>query len=367
MIRPPEVDKVVTSLKRLLGKVQTREILTVLDLNSEASAEEIDRAFKETFIPRYHPDRFAGYNDKEIKELTNTLFASTKKAVERLKQDAIRSANMVNSIKEKAKEKPPIEPTKDGTTNPIQQIALGHKPGRKAKDNQSRSKQPPPSKKIHPRPSRVDKGKATGDTVPLYTIKEEKRNKKQDSPLKKHGSPRSGTKDTNDTSRRRTAMGSSFRGNPVQEAVRGRALLRKKDYAGAAQCFARAAYLEKKSAEYKALLGWAMFMEDHSKKREAKALLEKACKLDDDYYLPLYYLGMIFKIEGDLKKALEFFEKSKALNPRNPDVNAELRAAQRKQSIKASPGKKTERSKKRGGTPSGGILSKFFRKKPDSD
>jgi tetratricopeptide (TPR) repeat protein len=106
----------------------------------------------------------------------------------------------------------------------------------------------------------------------------------------------------------------------------GEALFKKREYLKAEEAFAKAHELEK-SANALAAQGWAIYM-DPARKAEAaraKQMMVDAAAIDPRCDRANYQLGVIARVEGDMNKAEQYFQRAVQLNPRHLEANQELR------------------------------------------
>ena len=107
----------------------------------------------------------------------------------------------------------------------------------------------------------------------------------------------------------------------------GMAALMKKNYPKAKEEFNEAIKLNPNEGEYYAQLGWVHFnlnSKDSKQTREAIQYLAKAAKMTPKLDVTHFYIATIFKLTGDLDKAVKAFRKCLALNPKNIRAKSEL-------------------------------------------
>jgi tetratricopeptide (TPR) repeat protein len=113
---------------------------------------------------------------------------------------------------------------------------------------------------------------------------------------------------------------------PNELFKRGELLLKKRDFAGAEECYQKAHQMEPK-AVYLAAQGWCIFM-DPARKADApraRSLMQEALKLDSRNDRALYQLGVMSRVEGDMPRAERYFREAISANPKHLEANQELR------------------------------------------
>jgi CheY-like chemotaxis protein/tetratricopeptide (TPR) repeat protein len=140
----------------------------------------------------------------------------------------------------------------------------------------------------------------------------------------------------------RTAYGESLRnaggGEESGEVARiltaevqfqkGQALLKKKDYPRALEQFKWALELNPEEGEFRALYGWATYLEnpkDEKARAEARQELEKALELAPRSVTGYYYTGQLHKACGELGPAEKMFRKVLEMDPKHVEAARELR------------------------------------------
>ncbi|MCB1152671.1 MAG: response regulator [Deltaproteobacteria bacterium] len=107
----------------------------------------------------------------------------------------------------------------------------------------------------------------------------------------------------------------------------GEDALRDKDFADAAEAFARALAMAPNEAEYHAYLGWARYRaepENADSVRGARELIEKAVKINPSLDTGYYFLGVMAHMLGDKEQARVHLRKAVQLNPDNPRADRAL-------------------------------------------
>lgn len=101
--------------------------------------------------------------------------------------------------------------------------------------------------------------------------------------------------------------------------------LKNNNYAKARQLFEEAVKLNGMASEYKAWLGWAMFLEDSSKYNDCARLILEAVKANPNFDRGFYFLGSIFKARNEHSQAENAFKKAVSINPNNIEAQREIR------------------------------------------
>src|SRR5262249_46330925 len=114
----------------------------------------------------------------------------------------------------------------------------------------------------------------------------------------------------------------------------GEDLLSKQHFAEATESFRRAAELSPASAEYRAYLGWSLFLEDPSAETKALAELVGATQLNPKLDRAYLFLGYIHRDVGRAKQAEGEFEKAIQCNPDCVEALRELRLLQEQEQEK---------------------------------
>ena len=107
--------------------------------------------------------------------------------------------------------------------------------------------------------------------------------------------------------------------------TQGELFLKNRNYAKAVELFQQAVDGNAYAVEYKAYLGWAMFLADPSKYTEAAKLIHEVIKTNPNLDKGFYFLGCIFKARNELSQAENAFKKAVSVNPNNVDAQRELR------------------------------------------
>lgn len=105
----------------------------------------------------------------------------------------------------------------------------------------------------------------------------------------------------------------------------GALFLKNNNFAKARQLFEESVKLNNMASEYKAWLGWALFLEDSSKYTEAAKLIADAVKAMPNFDKGFYFLGCIFKARNEHTQAENAFKKAVGINPNNIEAQRELR------------------------------------------
>jgi len=415
----PEVAKLVSHLTGRVARANSRELLKDLELSDDPTVEEIDEAFQ-LFTRQYHPDRFASLGSEKVKDLSTTLFALTKKRLDKIRKEAARSAKARDAVKEKVAEQAAVDPIKGGTTGPLQKPRVAteasrrsstgpqDRPGsrpvtrpgsrpvpRPATGPQSRPGTQPvprPGTQPVPRPATGPQSRPGTQPVPRPGTKPVPRSetgpqqrvgtqpvpRPGTGPVPRPGTgpqqrvgtqpvPRPGTgpvpqPDVAAKTRTRAGLGGRGRVDPLKEAARGRMALRRKAYKEASNHFARAVLADPDSAEYLALLGRATFLADRERHDEAQKLLDKAAALDPNYEWTWVYMGQMAKMLDNEKRAMEHFRQALRINPNNSEAKIEVRVHERRGKAKAAAASETTSAKKDKGSLLGGLFGRGKKK-----
>ena len=108
----------------------------------------------------------------------------------------------------------------------------------------------------------------------------------------------------------------------------GQKLLDEADYPGTLSAFQRAAELAPNVGEYRACVGWAMYLVYGSEEttiREAIAHAKAGMKLAPEHHHPALVLGRLYQCTSRLDLATKAFERAVQLNPQSIEAVRELR------------------------------------------
>jgi len=108
----------------------------------------------------------------------------------------------------------------------------------------------------------------------------------------------------------------------------GEELLRQRRFGEAAEAFRRATELSPESAEYRAYLGWSLFLQDPHSEQRALDELEEATRLNPKLDRAYLFLGYIHRDGGRADEAEHQFAKAIQCNPDCSEALRELRALQ---------------------------------------
>jgi DNA-binding response OmpR family regulator/curved DNA-binding protein CbpA len=108
----------------------------------------------------------------------------------------------------------------------------------------------------------------------------------------------------------------------------GEELLRQRRFGESAEAFRRATELSPESAEYRAYLGWALFLQDPRSEQRALDELEEATRLNPKLDRAYLFLGYIHRDGGRPEDAEQQFSKAIQCNPDCSEALRELRALQ---------------------------------------
>ncbi len=117
----------------------------------------------------------------------------------------------------------------------------------------------------------------------------------------------------------------------------GKVAMRRKDWLKAKQSFQNAIKLNPKEGEFYSELGWASYNmkpNDSVIKEEAVKYLEKAIEMSPKLADAHHYLAMIYKTEGKLNKAVEYFQRTLQLDPRHARAKSEMNLIKMRQKQK---------------------------------
>jgi DNA-binding response OmpR family regulator/tetratricopeptide (TPR) repeat protein len=108
----------------------------------------------------------------------------------------------------------------------------------------------------------------------------------------------------------------------------GEELLAKRQYNYAADAFRHACELSAESSEYRAYLGWALFLQDPAQEERALAELSEAVRLNPKLARAYLFRGYLHRDAGRLKAAESEFERAIQCNPDCQEAVDELRRLQ---------------------------------------
>lgn len=112
------------------------------------------------------------------------------------------------------------------------------------------------------------------------------------------------------------------------EFRKGQAYLRANNFDGAFKCFQTAVDMNPKEAEFYVYLGWSMYnkpgktSEDAARGREHVA---KGISINPRIAMAYYFLGFIYRVEGNLDAALKEFDRALRYNPNLVEALREIR------------------------------------------
>lgn len=136
------------------------------------------------------------------------------------------------------------------------------------------------------------------------------------------------------------------------EFQKGEVLLKAGKLEEALKHFSKACELNREEEEYRIFLGWVTYRLGKREKNEIKAkegrrLIEQGVQRSPDSEKGHFFLAQIYKIEGDVQRAVREFERVLQINSENADARMELRVLQQR----------VEREKDK----PKGIFGKFFK------
>ncbi|MFQ5901897.1 MAG: DnaJ domain-containing protein, partial [Thermodesulfobacteriota bacterium] len=110
---------------------------------------------------------------------------------------------------------------------------------------------------------------------------------------------------------------------------KGRAALRiRKAYKEALEAFEWAVKMNPHEGEYKAYLGWALFKANPRERKKAMDTIRVAITLNPKQDMAYYFLGVLYRIEGNIKMARQLFQQALERNPYLAEARSELRLIQ---------------------------------------
>ena len=124
------------------------------------------------------------------------------------------------------------------------------------------------------------------------------------------------------------AQQSSEEAQAARQYRSGQKLLDEADYPGALGAFERAAELCPRVGEYRACIGWALYLvygNEETSIRQAIAHAKAGMKLAPDHYHPALVLGRLYQCTSRLDLATKAFERAVQLNPQSIEAVRELR------------------------------------------
>jgi tetratricopeptide (TPR) repeat protein len=107
--------------------------------------------------------------------------------------------------------------------------------------------------------------------------------------------------------------------------TQGELYLKNRNYAKAREFFQEAVNLNAYAVEFKAYLGWSIFLDDPGQFTEAAKTIHEAIKANPNLDRGYYFLGCIFKARNEMSQAENAFKKAVAVNAGNVDAQRELR------------------------------------------
>lgn len=141
--------------------------------------------------------------------------------------------------------------------------------------------------------------------------------------------------------------------NASTDFQKAEVMLKRHDEAAALRYAQAAAEADPTQAEYLALYGWLVSMQDKAGLARGKELLDRAVSMDPDSDRALYYRGTVQKRLGKLDEAIKDFRRAADLNEKNLDAVREVRL----HDMRANAGRL---KKDEGG---GGLFGGLFKKK----
>lgn len=109
---------------------------------------------------------------------------------------------------------------------------------------------------------------------------------------------------------------------------KGKMALHRRDYKMAIEAFEWAVKMNSNEGEYKAYLGWAVFNANPHDRERAMTLIREAVHLNPKEARAHYFLGVLYRVGGDIKMARQLFQKAIELNPYLVEAKSELRFLQ---------------------------------------
>lgn len=119
--------------------------------------------------------------------------------------------------------------------------------------------------------------------------------------------------------------------NAELQFQKGKIALSRKDYKSAREAFEWTLKLNPDEGEYKTYLGWTIFNlcpKDTAEVKKAKELIQGGISSNPKQDRAYYFLGVIWRVEGNLDEAESCFNKAVQKNPNLPEALSELRLIQ---------------------------------------
>lgn len=119
--------------------------------------------------------------------------------------------------------------------------------------------------------------------------------------------------------------------NAELQFQKGKVALSRKDYKSAREAFEWTVKLNPNEGEYKTYLGWTIFNlspKDAAEVKKAKELIQDGIASNPKQDRAYYFMGIIYRVEGNLEEAGSCFNKAVQKNPNLSEAQSEIRFIQ---------------------------------------